>query len=113
MEEGAPISRLMVCIFKFIRLKKFRLQLSQLHHCRVQLFCEIIIFRAGSHHAADDVDMLPMRGNVPWGACFNSSENFGPPNLQLIWVLSPHFDPDVNTTKDNGYNSQVQYMISL
>jgi hypothetical protein len=52
---------------------------------------------AGTHHTAD-VDMLPNRGTVPWGALFNSCKGLRKvkANLRVDWVRSPHFDLDIH-----------------
>ncbi len=59
----------------------------------------------GSYHAVTDFDTFPDRGNVPWGACVNSSYGTGlKPNCHMVYVKSPHMNAD--HTKD-GYDCEA------
>ena len=74
-----------------------------------------VTLNAGTHHTAD-VDHLPNRGGVPWGALLNSSHKLGKSgkssvnckaraNCKMEWILSPHFSPDLlnNNNDKEGF----------
>ena len=50
----------------------------------------------GTHHTANNVDHLLNRGNVPWGALLNSSQDLGKHccNCKMVWIKSPHMIAD-------------------
>ncbi len=90
--DGKILIYLRVCEFEFVKVSTK----TDWFHCNSEL--------SGTHHTAD-VDHLPNRGGVPWGALLNSSHRPGKSgkssvncnaraNCRMEWILSAHLSPD-------------------